>query len=188
MKETGSGNSTKPTSARAAILDAAIQVIVDSGPGSLTFRSVAAVAGVSLGTMTYHFPDKNDLLRTAIKHGRDATLRRDKSLLDGHLERHDLVDAIAHYIGELTQQPEDALLKAYRVYATALYFSDLRELVSPWHLESMLRARGYGDEIRNAALVGEGILLYALVNGMSFSVEETRNLIAPHLAPVDSAS
>lgn len=61
-------NSGKPSpvSARDRILDAALEIVADEGVGRLTNRSLAAKAGVSLGTLTYHFGSQNDVLREAL--------------------------------------------------------------------------------------------------------------------------
>lgn len=53
---------------RRAILHAAIQVVAQSGAGSLTHRSTAAEAGVSLASVTYHFPGISDLRKATLTH------------------------------------------------------------------------------------------------------------------------
>ena len=45
------------------IVDAAMQVIIDSGNARLTLDEVAAKAGVSKGGLLYHFPKKRFLLK-----------------------------------------------------------------------------------------------------------------------------
>ncbi|MEU2867426.1 TetR/AcrR family transcriptional regulator [Streptomyces mirabilis] len=49
---------------RTALLDAAIAVVAASGSGSLTHRTVAATAKVSLASVTYHFSSIEDLRRS----------------------------------------------------------------------------------------------------------------------------
>ena len=48
------------------ILDAAHQVIAAEGIGGVRLRGVAAVAGLSLGSTTYHFPDRTELIDEAL--------------------------------------------------------------------------------------------------------------------------
>lgn len=55
--------SSKATSSREAILDAAANVIVNSGVLSLTIDAVAKAAGLSKGGVLYHFSSKEALLR-----------------------------------------------------------------------------------------------------------------------------
>ncbi|MGY6656641.1 TetR/AcrR family transcriptional regulator [Amycolatopsis sp. TRM77291] len=51
---------------REAILHAALKVVGEQGVGGLTNRRIAGQAGVSLGTLTYHFPSQTALLREAM--------------------------------------------------------------------------------------------------------------------------
>ncbi|MFA1549928.1 TetR/AcrR family transcriptional regulator [Actinomadura chokoriensis] len=53
-------------SARDRILQATLHLIGERGIGAVTNRAVARAAGVSLGSLTYHFPSQEDLLREAL--------------------------------------------------------------------------------------------------------------------------
>ncbi|MGC7093683.1 TetR/AcrR family transcriptional regulator [Amycolatopsis lurida] len=53
-------------SAREAILRAALKVVGEQGVAGLTNRRIVAEAGVSLGSLTYHFPSQTELLRQAM--------------------------------------------------------------------------------------------------------------------------
>lgn len=53
---------------RQKILLAASQIIINEGFGAVTHRSVAEMAGVPLGSTTYHFTDKSELIFGALKH------------------------------------------------------------------------------------------------------------------------
>lgn len=60
----------EPTKAR--ILQAASALIADEGIAALTNRRIAAQASVSLGSVTYHFPNQEELLREClVAHVRD---------------------------------------------------------------------------------------------------------------------
>ncbi|MBO9547975.1 TetR family transcriptional regulator [Pseudomonas sp.] len=50
---------------KALIIDAALQVIRQEGAGCATYRRIAAEAGVSPGTMTYHFANINEIVAAA---------------------------------------------------------------------------------------------------------------------------
>ncbi len=47
---------------RNALIDAAIQVVASEGLSALSYRKVAATAGVSLALVNYHFPAKSELV------------------------------------------------------------------------------------------------------------------------------
>lgn len=52
--------------AREQLLDAAVRVIGEYGIGGLTNRRVCTAAGVSPGSLTYHFATQTDLIREAV--------------------------------------------------------------------------------------------------------------------------
>ncbi|MFI9272084.1 TetR/AcrR family transcriptional regulator [Kitasatospora sp. NPDC052896] len=52
--------------ARDRILRAALRIIGDSGVSAVTNRRIAEEAGVSLGSITYHFATQRDLLRESL--------------------------------------------------------------------------------------------------------------------------
>jgi AcrR family transcriptional regulator len=51
---------------RARVLDATLELIGEQGIGGVTNRAVAARAGVSPGSLSYHFPSQTELLREAL--------------------------------------------------------------------------------------------------------------------------
>ena len=53
---------------RRAILEAALRVIAQGGPDAVTHRRVAGEAEVPLGSLTYYFDSREDLLREAFRH------------------------------------------------------------------------------------------------------------------------
>jgi TetR/AcrR family transcriptional regulator, regulator of biofilm formation and stress response len=52
---------------RNEILEAALRVVADGGPDAITFRRVAERAKVPLGSLTYYFESREDLLREAFR-------------------------------------------------------------------------------------------------------------------------
>ncbi len=72
---TTAGTSRDPTRAidrrrapatREAILRATLAMVADKGVATVSNRRVAAAAGVSLGSLTYHFPSQAELLRESL--------------------------------------------------------------------------------------------------------------------------
>lgn len=61
---------------RARILRMTFELIGREGIGALTNRRIAAAAGVSLGSLTYHFPSQEELLRECLRHHSDEEARR----------------------------------------------------------------------------------------------------------------
>ncbi|GAB2808050.1 TetR/AcrR family transcriptional regulator [Actinocorallia aurea] len=65
---------------RERILGATLRLVAEDGVGAVTNRRVAAEAGVSLGTLTYHFPAQGDLLHAALTRFVDTEIERISAL------------------------------------------------------------------------------------------------------------
>jgi TetR/AcrR family transcriptional regulator, regulator of biofilm formation and stress response len=63
VSEEGGGGAV---GARDRVLDATLEVIGEHGVGGVTNRAVALRAGVSPGSLSYHFPSQTELLREAL--------------------------------------------------------------------------------------------------------------------------
>jgi AcrR family transcriptional regulator len=75
MNATVRGSAT-PEAARERILRATMRLIGESGVCAVTNRAVAKAAGVSLGSLTYHFPSQADLLRESLNRFVDLEIER----------------------------------------------------------------------------------------------------------------
>ncbi|WP_018655202.1 TetR/AcrR family transcriptional regulator [Actinomadura flavalba] len=64
------------TAPRDRILAATLRLIGEQGLGAVTNRAVAKAAGVSLGSLTYHFPSQQDLLRESLQTYVDTEIER----------------------------------------------------------------------------------------------------------------
>ncbi|KJF21861.1 TetR family transcriptional regulator [Rhodococcus sp. AD45-ID] len=51
---------------RTSILDAVLHIVATEGISGVSNRRIASDAGVSLGSVTYHFPSQSDMLRAAL--------------------------------------------------------------------------------------------------------------------------
>jgi AcrR family transcriptional regulator len=57
-----------PERRRRQILDAALELVGEGGPDAVTHRAVAKRAKVSLGSTTYHYGSREELMRAAFRH------------------------------------------------------------------------------------------------------------------------
>ncbi|HEY2059869.1 MAG TPA: TetR family transcriptional regulator [Amycolatopsis sp.] len=71
-------------STRDSILRATLKVVGEVGVGGLTNRRIVAAAGVSLGTLTYHFPSQTELLREAMLLFAEAETAKLTAIVDAH--------------------------------------------------------------------------------------------------------
>lgn len=67
---------------RERILEAALDCAAEEGLGSVTNRRLAARAGVSLGTLTYHFPSQDDVVLEALTRFVESEAERLRAIAD----------------------------------------------------------------------------------------------------------
>lgn len=65
----------KSASTRNAILESAINCIVELGYAGTTTTAIASKAGLSRGAMLHHFPSKIDVVRAAVEHLHNKRLK-----------------------------------------------------------------------------------------------------------------
>jgi DNA-binding transcriptional regulator YbjK len=65
--EIGNAGSHTEEDRREVILEAAIRIIGEGGPDAITHRAVAARARVALGTVSYYFSSREELVREAFR-------------------------------------------------------------------------------------------------------------------------
>ncbi len=61
---------------RAQLLDAAERIMLDEGYAAVTYRALAAKAGVTAGLVQYYFPTLDDLFVAMLRHRTDRTYNR----------------------------------------------------------------------------------------------------------------
>jgi DNA-binding transcriptional regulator YbjK len=160
---------TPPGDARRLLLDATLHVVGTEGIAAVTNRRVAARAGVSLGSLTYHFASQADLLREALILHVDREVAR--------------IEAITARIGQ-PGVPLDALLAEAEglVAESAGDPAQLAELDLHLHAardpalrEASARSFAAYDQLAAAALAALGIpdadarapLAVAMLNGLA---------------------
>ncbi|TQS46900.1 TetR/AcrR family transcriptional regulator [Cryptosporangium phraense] len=95
MTSTGVRRGRPPSGGREAILRAALQILRERGASRLTTKEVAQRAGVSEGSVFYHFSDRAGLLTAVIE---DA-LSELKALNDGELHGDDVSAVLDRFTG-----------------------------------------------------------------------------------------
>ncbi|WP_153349123.1 TetR/AcrR family transcriptional regulator [Nocardia aurantia] len=76
------GRQVKHGAGRDALLDATLRLIGKRGMFGFTMRDIASEAGMALGSTTYHFADRDELLRAALQRFADEEIGRIHNLLD----------------------------------------------------------------------------------------------------------
>lgn len=95
---------------RERILRATQELIAEGGVAAVTNRRVAAIAGVSLGSLTYHFPSQSDLLRESILlYVEEETARREAiaaELFEQGLTVERVAERVERVIADATDVPQ----------------------------------------------------------------------------------
>lgn len=116
---------------RSEILQAALQVVEESGANHLTIDAVADRAGFSKGGVLYHFKSKKDLLRGMLDNLIDNSIQR----IESRRANSNSLEALLHEENQMTDAERRASLALVAAAAEA------PELLEP--------ARDYIDQVLN---------------------------------------
>ena len=167
------------TARRTELLVATLAIVEREGVAGVSHRAVAAEAGVSLASTTYHFASLDELLVAALTWAAE----------DLAAELHERVtDLGARPADELARLIEHGLvyrrgrtLAEYELYLLAARRPALREAAAAW-LEPLTQiARSFTSDPHKASLLVaalDGILLQALIGARQFNRADFHALLA----------
>jgi len=137
-----------------------MRVIVAGGLAGLTHRAVADEAGVPLGSTTYYFADRNDLLVAAMH----VAIKVERRLIARFVEADEgtLARRLAKFLAAQTvnRSARDRLRAAYELYVVAARSKSLRTISAQW--DAILR-----DAIASRCDEETARYLYAVVSGLA---------------------
>ncbi|THA27014.1 TetR family transcriptional regulator [Streptomyces sp. RKND-216] len=167
---------------RTRMVDAAIRVVDAHGIAGLSHRRVAAEADVPLGSTTYHFASREDLLIAALRRVGDRWLA-DVDAWERALP------ADAPLGGELARLVQESLTGGrararleYELYLAALRHDAVQPVAAECvdGLAAILRRRTPDDATARAlAALTDGLTLQLLLTGRTPDGAELRTLLAP---------
>jgi DNA-binding transcriptional regulator YbjK len=146
---------------REQILEATLRLIGRSGRGAVTHRAVAEEAGVPLGSTTYYFDSRDDLLGQALEHVAASEVAR-YGALAGELAKVKTPSELAdRLISDLVAAAEDrvAYIAEYELWLEAGRRPELRQAAQSWcdaeqHAVAVALERlGSGDPSADASIV-----------------------------------
>jgi DNA-binding transcriptional regulator YbjK len=150
---------------RERIIEAAVDVISESGLASLTHRAVAARADVPLGSTTYHFTSLDELLDAAAHTvaRRNVARLRDWAHALGDA---DLSKELADFIVLLATEHRQTSVLAYELYGGALRRPALRAASTTWDtmLTEVFESQVDTTTARALTAMFDGLLYQALVS------------------------
>lgn len=167
-----------PEGRRAAIVEAACQVIAEVGVGRVTHRLVASRAGVPLGSTTYYFKTLDDLVAAALSHGSDLNEDLLRSWVDAIETTSDLSGTLADLAAAYVADRPQTVLEM-ELYLAATHRSELKPLARAW-LDGLTEvlARHTGEKAAHAvAVMIDGAVLHALIHDRPIDTAELRQVL-----------
>lgn len=164
---------------RTELLTATLRVVERDGVAGVSHRTVAAEAGVSLASTTYHFATLDELMVAALTWASE-----------------DLTAELQERVNELGARPADELarliehclvyrrgrtLAAYELYLLAARRPALREAAAAWLGPLNEIARSFTSDAHKAGLLVaalDGILMQALIGAREFNRADFDGLLA----------
>jgi DNA-binding transcriptional regulator YbjK len=136
---------------RERILHGTFALIGREGIGALSNRRIATEAGVSLGTLTYHFPSQEDLLRECLERFVEEEVARMESIAADIRARCPSPEQIAI---EVQQLAAESIADPERIAELELHMHAARD---PALQEASRRCFTAYEELATAALEGLGV-------------------------------
>jgi TetR/AcrR family transcriptional regulator, regulator of biofilm formation and stress response len=162
------GRLARGTARRTLLLDAAVRVVAATGSGSLTHRAVAVEAGVSIASVTYHFPSIGELRRETFAHaGSSIGLELADLVLAASARVDDTPEICAAYAVRLVAERRVDTAAVFELIVAAAHDEDLRPVVALYNgMLTNLLTPFAGDTAR-AQTVGaaiQGLLLVQMAS------------------------
>jgi len=153
---------------REQILEAALRVIGRSGREAITHRAVAEEAGVPLGSTTYYFDSREDLLGQALEHVARTEAERHVRLgleFRKATTARQLADMLLEQlIFEIKDR--DAYVAEYELWLVASRRPDLREPATAWCDAVQLAVAGAMEKLGSSDPAADASLVVAAVDGL----------------------
>lgn len=161
------------------MIAAGLDVVRDGGIEALTFRAVAERADVPLGSTSYHFADKTELLIAVSQLARTRNLGEVASRLETAVAEHGVAAGLAHLIAWLTTDWHGELVLEHDLFLSALREPALREESRRWSADFVEVIERYVEPGAAAALgyLIDGVCVQSAVFDIAFPAHEVEPLI-----------
>jgi DNA-binding transcriptional regulator YbjK len=153
---------------REQILEAALRVIGSRGREAVTHRAVAEEAGVPLGSTTYYFDSRDDLLAQALEHvAAEAVARYERLAADLRSVKspEEFADGL---LSEMIAAAEDrtAYIAEYELWLEAGRRPELRKAAEDWCDAEQRAAAGAMESLGSSDPRADASLVVATMDGL----------------------
>jgi TetR/AcrR family transcriptional regulator, regulator of biofilm formation and stress response len=177
---------SKGPARRRAIAQAAARVLRNSGIEGLTHRAVAEEAGVPLGSTTYYFTSRDDLLATGVEFTTNASIRWMEQWADENADQ-DIAVTLPKMLHTYLTTKRDAATLDVEIYILAARRQELRVHPHRW-TESFIDilARFVDrDTARQVTATVNGLILTGVASDRPASLSEMSRVLERAFGRVD---
>ncbi|MGZ4248472.1 MAG: TetR/AcrR family transcriptional regulator [Solirubrobacteraceae bacterium] len=159
---------------RTELLEATLRVVARDGPAAASHRAVAAEAGVPLGSTTYYFISREEMLLEALRHAASeeiATIRaRVRELTSQPPGTIDWTAEITGWVlGQLRPARAARLIARYQLQLEAVHRPELRIVYGEWTGAALDLARTVLEAAGSSDPDADAPVLVATVDGLSLN-------------------
>jgi DNA-binding transcriptional regulator YbjK len=161
------------------ILDAALEVAESEGTRRVNHRTVAAKAGVPLGSVTYYFPSAERLVVEMFRH-LSTTRVVPLAELSEPMSRSELVEAITSIVVGEKRVSRFYQARSYEMVVYGFGHHEVAALASEWHdrWREALAVNMSADSARTMVALIDGWLLQDGVEKVPLTVDGVRSQVA----------
>jgi AcrR family transcriptional regulator len=153
--------SRKGARRKTEIVDAALRIIGRDGIQGVSMRAVAAEASIPLGTVTYYFVDKEELIEAAfLRHTQRETARIVTAIARlGALTPDNIARGLADFVIQGLTEYREQLVTEYQFLGASARHENLRRASAAWlqsllaHLEASVAAFSSSSPKTDARLI-----------------------------------
>lgn len=157
----GAARSRRPDPGRRdRIIDACLDVVAEVGVAGASHRTIAAAAGVPLGSMTYHFDGMQELLREAFGRFAAAVADRFERRMAAAADFEEAKRAVVDIITVDTLGNQRDLVLTHELYTLAARDPACRDITNAWMAAGRRALERHFDPLTAR-------LLDALIEGLS---------------------
>lgn len=160
------------------ILDAAEEVILDSGGRNFTLDAVAARAGISKGGLVYNFATKDALVRAALEREVVGFQSAVRDRVGGATD--DTFQLVLAHIDQALDEDDAATRKAAFLMTALVHAPDMMAPARDYYralLDPLLDGTVAAQNVRHALLAVEGIFLLRGLGFVEVSEAEYRSVL-----------
>ncbi|GHH75247.1 TetR/AcrR family transcriptional regulator [Promicromonospora soli] len=170
---------------RERILDAVLDLIARDGSAGATYRSVAEAADVPMGSMTYHFPTRDDMLLAAFGRLAEQMQERFDQIMAEPLEGEDPRERVVQLIATHGAGYGRDMVLSAELYALAVRDERYRVLIQSWMERSRasLRRHFSADAAPVIDALHEGLVLHSHISTEPFDVDRVRSAVYRLIEP-----